>query len=254
MKDYKVPALEKGLEVLETLSQSTVPMSITDLCRTLGRSTSELYRVVGFLEEKGYIAKDAHTGNFRLTLKLFELAHLHSPVDQLLRAASIPMRELADELKQSCHLSVLRGTDLLVLHQEESPLKYRLSVEVGGRFDALGTASGRLLAAFLSKEEQEWLFEHHAGYQASSDEEKSAIRNKLEQAKATGRSLAESESHTGVCDYAVLIGNPASGFAAALAVPWLTVPGLEVPERELLEKLRDRADGITRALGMTPAV
>jgi len=254
MKDFKVPALEKGLDVLETLSHSAAPMSIADLCRTLGRSTSELYRVVGFLEERGYIAKDPHTGNFRLTLKLFELAHLHSPVDRLLRAAAIPMRELADELRQSCHLSVLRRTELLVLHQEESPLKYRLSVEVGGRFDALGTASGRLLAAYLPQEEREWLLERHAGYREMTEAEKALLLGKLEQVKAAGYSFADSESHTGVRDYAVLIGNPQSGFTAALAVPWLTVPGGEVPERELLAKLRERANGITRALGMTPAI
>ncbi|MBB6731015.1 IclR family transcriptional regulator [Cohnella zeiphila] len=254
MKDFKVPALEKGLEVIETLSQSAAPMSIAELCRTLDRSTGELYRVVGFLEEKGYIAKDPHTGNFRLTLKLFELAHMHSPVEQLLRAAAIPMRELADELKQSCHLSVLRRTELIVLHQEESPLKYRLSVEVGGRFDALGTASGRLLTAYLPREEREWLFERHTGFQEMSDGEKAALTEKIEQVRAAGYSFADSESHTGVRDYAVLIGNPQAGFMAALAVPWLTVPGGAIPEEELLAKLRERANGITGALGMTPAI
>jgi DNA-binding IclR family transcriptional regulator len=254
MKDFKVPALEKGLDVLEALSQSAAPLSIADLCRTLGRSTGELYRVVGFLEAKGYIAKDPHTGNFRLTLKLFELAHMHSPVEQLLRASAIPMRELADELQQSCHLSVLRRTELLVLHQEESPLKYRLSVEVGGRFDALGTASGRLLTAYLPQEEREWLMGRHPGYRAMSDREKAALNEKLEQVKAAGYSFADSESHTGVRDYAVLIGNPQSGFTAALAVPCLTVPGGSIPEQALLAKLRERANGITRALGMTPAI
>jgi DNA-binding IclR family transcriptional regulator len=251
MKDFKVPALEKGLEILEILSASAVPMSLTDLSRTLGRSTSELYRMIGFLETKGYITKEAHSGNYHLSLKLYELAHTHSPVDQLIRAAMLPMREFAAEVQESCHLSVLRNTDLLVLRQEESPTKYRLSVEVGGRFDALHTVSGRLLIAYLTEEERTWFLEHHPSFIGMDNPEKALFQDRLEIVKKQGYSSAEGEYHLGVRDYAVLVGNPRIGLMAALAVPCLRQPNRNYSDATLLQALKACGQKITHSLGVS---
>ena len=77
---YHVPALEKGLDILETLASSAVPQSLSELARSLHRSSSELFRMLDSLERRGYILKDLVSGNYRLSLKLYELAHTHSPV------------------------------------------------------------------------------------------------------------------------------------------------------------------------------
>ena len=51
---YPVPALEKGLDLLELLSARADPQSLTALARTLGRSSSELFRMITCLERRGY--------------------------------------------------------------------------------------------------------------------------------------------------------------------------------------------------------
>jgi len=252
MKDFKVPALEKGLEILETLSASMAPMSLAELSRALGRSSSELFRMIGFLEERGYVAKEPHSGSYRLTLKLYELAHTHSPVENLIRAAAIPMRELAVAVGESCHLSVLRKSGLLVLLQEDSPLKYRLSVEVGGTFDALNTVSGRLLMAYLSPEEMTWLLRQHEGYLAMNEREQQELHEKLAAIRELGYSHAEGEFHLGVSDYAVLVGNERIGLMAALAVPCLQLANRQAAGGPaVLEQLRLCAARITESLGLT---
>ena len=102
-----VPALEKGLDVLEALASAPDPQTLTELARALDRSSSVLFRIIDALEKRAYIARDPVSGTYHLTLKLYELAHTHSPVDQLLKAATFPMRVLADTIHESCHLSVL---------------------------------------------------------------------------------------------------------------------------------------------------
>jgi len=128
---YFVPALEKGLDTLEALAVAKVPQSLTDLARTLNRTSSELFRMISVLEKRAYIARDPVSEGYHLTLKLYELAHTHSPVDQLLKAAALPMQELAETIQESCHLCVLNGPMLTVIAQAESPEPVRLSVEVG---------------------------------------------------------------------------------------------------------------------------
>src|SRR5882672_9874048 len=150
---YAAPALEKGLDLLEALAAGPGDRSQADLARELGRSASEIFRMLNCLERRGYIVKDAASGRYRLTLRLYELAHTHTPVDQLLHAAEGPMRDLAAGIRESVHLSVLSGGKLLVLSQVESQNRTRVSVEIGGRFPVVLTASGRVLLAHLPQDD-----------------------------------------------------------------------------------------------------
>ena len=43
---YRVPALEKGLEVLECLANQGSPMTQSQLARALGRGPNELFRTL----------------------------------------------------------------------------------------------------------------------------------------------------------------------------------------------------------------
>jgi DNA-binding IclR family transcriptional regulator len=228
---YPVPALEKGLDLLEFLSAQGVPQTLGDLARGLGKSASEIFRMLNCLERRGYIGRD--DGRYRLTLKLHTLAHAHSPVEQILRAAERPMRDLARELRESVHLSVLDGEDLVTLSQVESPNPRRLSIEVGARFPAQKTCSGRLLLAY-------------APNFSTSD---AALRGRLAEIRKRGVSTADSESIAGVLDTAVLVGSPRTGTAAALCVPSLGLLTRR-PPRNIAAALKRCARRVNKTLGL----
>jgi DNA-binding IclR family transcriptional regulator len=212
---YAVPALEKGLDILETLAAAGSPQSLAELSKTLDRSPNELFRMLNCLEQRGYLAKDAASSRYSLTLKLFELAHTHSPVEKILDAARRPMAELTERVQESCHLSILRCDELLVIGQVERPGITRLLVEVGAVFNPLSTASGRLLLAFLPPDEREDLIGQELPNKAIFLRNLEAIRQK-------GISTADSETYVGVQDIAVLVGNPEIRVTAALAVSFLS--------------------------------
>src|SRR5947199_8703328 len=102
--DYQAPALEKGLDILESLAAAGVPRTQSQLARTLDRGPNELFRMLVILERRGYIQRDPASGAYTLTLRLFELSHAHSPFEALLRAAARPMLTLTDTVWESCHL------------------------------------------------------------------------------------------------------------------------------------------------------
>ena len=124
-----MPALEKGLDILECLAAQGVPLSQAQVARALGRRPTELFRMLTALERRGYIQRDPLSGAYRLTMRLYELGHAHSPYHGLLRAAERPMRALTEEVRQSCHLSVIHRGQLFVLAEEQSPTRNRLSIE-----------------------------------------------------------------------------------------------------------------------------
>jgi DNA-binding IclR family transcriptional regulator len=219
---YRVPALEKGLEVLEVLSAASEPLSLSQVSDMTDKTTSELFRTLNCLVERGYVAKDDVSGKYQLTLKLFELAHRHSPLDHLLHAAQLPMQELARELKESCHLSILYDNRLMVLSQALSPSTVRISLSVGATFSPIATVSGRMLLAALPTDEAAALLANSAGYQAMSYTERDLFHERLQRVRESGISKATDESFIGLQDVAVLVGSPASGQMAALAVVRLT--------------------------------
>jgi DNA-binding IclR family transcriptional regulator len=250
---YAVPALEKGLDLLELLSAEAAPVSQAEIARRMERSPGEIFRMLNCLERRGFIAKEEGSGRYHLTLKLYELAHTHTPVEQLLRAAARPMRELSRRLRESVHLSVLSRGKLVVLAQEESPEPRRFSVEIGWRFPVVHTASGRLLLAHLPQEELDGLLAGDADFRALRPAERKRFLASLLRIRRSGVSIAESETVVGVKDVSVLVGNPRIGVRAALCVPSI---GWVAPRREgakVQAILRGAAERITRSLGLRGA-
>jgi DNA-binding IclR family transcriptional regulator len=247
---YYVPALEKGLDVLEALAFAPVPQSLSELARALKRTSSELFRMLSALEKRRYIERDPVSSKYSLTLRLYELAHTHSPVEKLLRAAALPMRALATRLKESCHISTLTAGRLIVLAEAESPTVYRFSVEVGSRFSAVNTASGRLLLSCMSDEEfQDWR-RYSSDYQRLSLPARAKLRATLRHIRRSAISTAHNEPVIGVRSYAVLLGNPDTDLRAALAVASLDMRNKKENPQLILKALVATAAEINRSLGL----
>ncbi|HEX5482741.1 MAG TPA: IclR family transcriptional regulator [Terriglobia bacterium] len=247
---YYVPALEKGLDILEVLASSPVPLSLSELARGLSRTSSELFRMLNALETRGYIEREPVSGKYGLTLRLYELAHTHSPVEKLLRTAAIPMRNLAESTRESCHISTLDSERLVVLAQEDSPEVFRFSVEVGATFSPVHTSSGRLLLAHLNEGEFRHFCEVSADYRSLSPPAKKKLAGKIEEIRQKGVSIARNEPVIGVRSYAVLVGNPAIDIMAALAVASLDIRGKKDNSGAIIEGLQRAAVEINRAIGL----
>ena len=209
--DYRVPALEKGLDLLECLARERRAMTQAQLARALGRGSSELFRTLATLERRGYLRRDPVSGAYEPTLRLYELGHAHSPWEHLRRAAERPMRALTATVRESCHLSVAHHDQCLVLHQEESPLRIRLSVEIGSTIPLHQAASGRVLLAALDPEEQ-------AAALTGLREEGPELRARLEVIRNRGYEAVQSETTPGVSDLSVPVGRGWGRIRAALAV------------------------------------
>jgi DNA-binding IclR family transcriptional regulator len=250
MTTYAVPALEKGLDLLEALAARPEPLSQADLARAVGRSPSEIFRMLACLERRGYVVKEESSGRYRLTLRLFELAHTHTPVDHLLHAAEGPMREVARRIRESVHLSVLSDGKLLVLSQVESQNRTRVSVEVGAKFPVVRTASGRILLANLSQEELKETLARDDEWSRLGSTARGRFLSDLLRIRRDGLYQGKSDLTHGIRDVAAFVGNPRVGVAAAVCVPSLVAIGKPKPISEIRAAVRDCAAAITRQLGL----
>ncbi|WP_421724973.1 IclR family transcriptional regulator [Bauldia sp.] len=245
---YAVPALDKALDVLELLSETAVSMSQTEISRALGKNASEMFRTLSALEARGYIRRTA-AGQYRLTLKLFELSRAHSPYEELLRVALPVMRELAESVGETCHLTTLRDGEIVVLAQHESPKSLRLSVEVGSRHSPLSTTSGRIILAAMDDDTRTAFLSDYTNFSQLPEDIRNAFLTRVRTVGERGYEISDGERFVGGIDVGVLVGTPQSKAKAALVVA--TLRSADGPDVDaILAAVTSSARRITELAGL----
>jgi DNA-binding IclR family transcriptional regulator len=246
-----VPALDKGLDVMEAIADSPTPQSLSQLARRLGQTPSGVFRLLSQLERRSYVIRDPSSGLYSLSLKLFQVAHTHSPVEHFIRVSGGPMRELAESVRESVHLSVLSHGHLVVLLDVGSPFRVRFAHEIGAQFPPVLTNSGRLLLAYLSPEDLEAHLDKDSDYASLSAGKRKAFREELRRIRGNRYAVSSSEDRAGMRDIAVLVGNPAIGTTAALAIACLSGAKSKRDIHRLITALQKCAAKITNTLGVS---
>ncbi|MFC0682021.1 IclR family transcriptional regulator [Lysobacter korlensis] len=229
--EYSVPALEKALDILELLADDAGGLSQTAIAEATGRRVGQIFRVLTSLDRRGYLMRDRQSGLYGLSTMLFDLAHRHPPLRGLITAATVPMRELADEIRQSCNLSVLDAGRVRVLAQVESPADFGFRVRVGALFPVGGTATGSVLVAGAAEDVRRTL----AG---ECDQEE------LAHATRHGHVRRHDALQPGITDLVVPVTGAAGTTVAALTVPYIATTFSGSREDDVLAAARRAAERI----------
>ncbi len=244
---YKAPAAEKALDILEFMANRPDGVTQTEISAGLGRSIHEIYRIIQLLEKRGYLVRAPKSDRYRLSLKLFELAHKHPPVNRLVDAALPVMRALAQGADQSCHLVVLNGLHVLIVVQVESPLPMRYSVALGSQFPILETSSGAVLLANQPPPERAQLVETLLGTDPTLNAAK--VEERLAAIDTIGHEMRPSLAVEGCTNISLPIRDHTGTTVAALTVPYLPQTHARFDRKTVLKQARGAALEISRALG-----
>ena len=137
--------------VLEAVAQQAGDsITIQALADQVGLTKSNTHRTLQTLAHAGYAVRDEATGNYRSTLKLFELGAQQLAHLDVRRFASPYMRRLADTAQETVHLSILDGDSVVYVDKIESAQPVRAYSVIGGRAPAYCVATGKVLLAFQS--------------------------------------------------------------------------------------------------------
>ena len=179
-KNYSAPALEKGLDIVELLSKSSIGFSQAEIAKELKRSVNEIYRMLNILVARNYIELDLDNDRYKLTFKLLQLSSQHQPIKNLMQKSLPMMREVAQLCNHSVHLSIYYAGKLLVIGQVDSPSSFNYSVTTGSNFDLLETSSGRVILAFQTVEERQRRLERRKLFMKLQKKKNNSSNNILE--------------------------------------------------------------------------
>lgn len=245
---YSAPALEKGLDIVELLAGEPQALGQNQIAQRLGRSASEIFRMLEVLERRGWIARGAD-GAYATTLTLFELAHRQAPLERLMSAALPEMRRLARATGQSNHLVVHHDRRILVVAQVDSPEAMGFSVRQGAHFPfRADRVSPWVLAAFQPPARRAELIDEMRDGDPRAPSRTALVR-RLERIRRRGYEERRSDTLPGITDLCFPVLDHHGAAVATLAQPYLAQRDVTVTVAQARTLQADAAAAISRALG-----
>ncbi|RYD18685.1 MAG: IclR family transcriptional regulator, partial [Lysobacteraceae bacterium] len=144
-----VPALTRGLAVLRLLSASDAPLGVHEVARALGLVPSTCLHILRVLTSERLIAFDPVSKKYVVAAGLLSLARSALRHNSFSVAVQPDLDALSAEYRATAVAVEANGLEHMVvvaLAYSASPLQ--LQVEIGSRFPALISATGRCIAAF----------------------------------------------------------------------------------------------------------
>ena len=110
--------LDRGLRVLEHITESSTPLTVAEVARDVGMHRSITYRMLRTLEDHGLLARDA-TGRFQAGAGLAVLAGRFTPA--LRAVAGRHLLQLAVATDKTAFLVVRHGEEAVTIEVVEPP-------------------------------------------------------------------------------------------------------------------------------------
>lgn len=231
-KKYRAPALDRGLDILELLSESDEGWTQSGIASALGCTTNQIYRMLDRLVRRGYVLRTPGD-RYELSLKLYAVAYQRPAMHRLISHASIILRRVARATGQSCHMVIPDRGSLIVVAQAESPDYWSVSIRVGAHVGLFNTGSGHVVLAFSSRQARDLLSEEHE--LLPNEVIPMDLDEQLGKISKEGHVLVESRQTIGVVDISVPVFGVDNELLASLTCPYIkradnapTMPAEEV--------------------------
>lgn len=210
--------LVKGLQLLELIARSSRPVGVSELAELLSLGKSNVHRLLQGLVELGYVSKEEDRGTYQATLKLWELGNAMDMAMPLKAAAAEPMARLLSRTRETVHLSILDGTEVVYLAKLDSPEPVRAYSEVGGRAPAHCVATGKALLAWQPENMLAGFAKRLKKHTPNTISDSGEFLQEMERIRGNGFAVNRGEWREAVWGVAAPIANGQNAPVAAIGV------------------------------------
>jgi len=142
-----VKSADRTVELLELLSRTSEPLTLSEIQRELCYPKSSLFVLLRTLVARGWVETDRRGTGYSIGVRALLVGTSYLDRDPVIRAATRVLEELRAEVNETVHLARLDGADVVYLASRESAHQLRLTSRVGRRLPAHATSLGKALLA-----------------------------------------------------------------------------------------------------------
>lgn len=198
LKESKAPAISRAAAILRLLGKSDAPLGLQTIARSLNLVPSTCLYVLRALVDEEFVAFDPDTKRYSLEAGVLTLARHWLRRNQFTDLAQPELNRISQEFDSTVlGVNIVGLEHIIVVAISQAGNNFQLSAQVGSRFPALISATGRCIAAFgnYSDEELEEKFNTLRWDEPPTFEEWKA---QIEKARVDGFSVDEGNYISGV--------------------------------------------------------
>ena len=244
-----VQSLDRGLAVIRCFSSEHPSLTLSEVAERTGLTRAAARRFLLTLQELGYVGSSGR--QFSLRPRVLALGYAYLSSFSVAQIAQPHLEDLAEELHESCSVSVLDGDDLVYVARASANRIMTIALTVGTRLPPYPTSMGRVLLAHLPADELE-------AYLSRTELRKltertvvdpAELRTILATVRSQGWAAVDQELEAGVRSIAVPIQDSSGKVVAAInaSAHAARVP-MRILEKEFLPRLLDSARQIDSEL------
>lgn len=249
---YIVPALERGLRLLQAFSRERPDIGLADLARELDLPRTTVFRMARTLEAMGFLRRVNNGKTYRLGAAVLGLGFEYLAAMDVTEVAREPLEALCRTTGFSTHLGMRDGTDLVYVSRYPAVGAIISNVRVGTRLPVHASSMGRVLLSDLSPDELDQLFLGRSlqKYTEQTPTSLPVLKAMLMRDRQRGYVISRAFYEKGVCGIAAPIRDATGRVVAAIN---LIAPDSRIDagqlEGPLKEAVMDTARTISSWLG-----
>lgn len=208
-KTPTVPALERGLTILEVVAKSKNGYTFSQLMRQLDFPKSSIHSLLVTFERLGYLQRLDSSGRYVAGLNLVRIATVASHGITLRQKAGPLLCELTQRTGLTAHIAILEDNEALLVAKVEASGTMPVATWVGKRIDYHCTSLGKALIAWLSEEEIDELVKERRmlRHNENTISSLSRLKQELTRTRQAGYAVDDEEEEIGIrCIGAPLLG------------------------------------------------
>jgi len=243
-----VPAVSRAIAILRLLGKSSEPLGVNAIARALRLVPSTCLHILRALHSEELVAFDPVAKRYSLDAGVLTIARSFMRSSSFAQIAQPGLSRVADHFGITAIGVQVMGLDHMVaVAIAPSSLPLRLHVEIGSRFPALISATGRCLAAFGGYPWSD-LRSRFRALRWHCAPSLSQWRGEIEAAKEHGYSIDEGNYIQGVTILAVPVLNPLGRMAYGIVAAGVSQQMTAIGVIGLAEHLRGLAAAIAERL------
>lgn len=251
---YLVPALIRGLTILQRLSGETRGLTLSEVAAALGVTRSSAYRLLFTLGHMGFVAFDADTKTYALGPEVLRLGYGYLASRDLVEVATPHLVRLRDRTGWSAHLGELQGRDVVYLARVATRRSIASTVHVGTRLPARATTMGRILLSGLTGDEVRDLYRDQPYSSEAGQGSLADLDAQLAVDRANGVVVQISGYEPGVASVAAPVRDTSGKIIAAINISAVALLTSETDlQGPLTAEVVATAQAISRDLGFKAA-
>lgn len=251
-----VPALARGLDVLEHVRGADEPPSAADISRELDLPRTTVHELLRTLIARRYLDETPGAPKrYRLGVRLFELGNVYAGRLELATEGRQAAERVAAECQETVHVAIRDGTDVIYIAKVDSTHPVRMVSATGGRLPAHLTAVGKMLLSAVPDAELDELYPQPElpGMTEKSIRSVEALRATLADVRRDDLAWDECESNDAVNCVAAPVRDHAGEMLAAISISVPTIRWSTKEASRYADLVRRGAADISGRLGwVTP--